>query len=383
MKKFLAADFWLVYNFDDANNRYQKFLSRGRSSFKRLIESLLLYDNIVLPTQDFLTLSVLVGVLGENEVIELLESKSISFLRVKGSLAYLGNGGGVQSYLIGGPNQPFEPFCAPIDEAISWALNGLAQKPKSRKLPQLVLKATTELELSKVAKDVKHETYQDILSSSELRNYFAIRNTDLDRLTGISPKQVRIFGGRDSNWQGDEIDIVMAITNTNLELRMMEFAKSDDAITDNPIRILLEAKAQRTLQRSSEIAFTEFKEISGLPDIGEAVLQKQTSLYKILEIARSRDADKFREWFHVNCRKDTITTAKEYTNLFKKVPLIQKLPSRIIRFITTNIAGFINPGVGIGTALVDSFFIDRLLRGNSPKFFIEELDRITSKAEQK
>jgi hypothetical protein len=375
MKKFLATDFSLIFNFDDPNSRYQKFLSRGREPFKRLIENLILYDSIVIPTQDFLSITVLVGVLGEDEVIELLKAKSIQFLRSKGALAYIGNGGGVQSYLIGGPNQPLEAFCAPMDEAIDWALNGLNPKPKSRALPNLIAESTTEFEISKVAKDVKHETYMDILKSPELRSYFAIRNTDMDRLEGINPNQVRVFGGRDGNWSGDEIDTVMAITSANIELRMMEMTSADDTITENPIRVLLNAKATRTLERSSNESFTEFKEIAGLPDIGEVVLQKQISLSKIVELSKSKDANKFREWFHVNCRKDTITTAKEYSNLLKHVPLVQKFPARTLRFILTNLAGFTHPAAGVGASVVDSFFIDGLLRGNSPKFFIEKLEK--------
>jgi len=381
MKKFLASDFWLVYNFDDPNNRYQKFLSRGRDPFKRLIENVLLYDNIVIPTQDFLTLSVLIGVLGEDEVVELLTSKSISFLRAKGALAYLGNGGGVQSYLIGGgPNQPLDPFCAPMDEAISWAINGLSNKPKNKKLPQLVAEATTEFQLSEVAQNIKYETYEDILKSNVLTSQFAIRNRDLDRLVGIRPNQVRIFGGRDSTLKGDEIDIVMALTNTNLELRMMEMTQCDDAITDNPIRFLLEAKAARTLRKSSDQSFTELKEIAGLPDIGEAVLQKKISIGKTLEIAKSDNGQKFREWFHANCRNDTVSTAREYSNLLKTVPVVQKFPSRIIRFVITTLVGFatLNPGAGVGAGLVDSFFVEKLLKGSSPKFFMEDLEKITN-----
>lgn len=376
MNKFLASDFWLVYNFDDPNVRYQKFLSRSRTSFKRLIENLLLYDSIVLPTQDFLTLTVLIGVFGEEEVVELLKSKSISFLRAKGSIAYIGNGGGIQSYLIGGPNEPLAPFCAPIDEAIDWALDGLSQKPTNRKLPQLVAEATSEFDISKVVQDVKNETYKDIQNSLELRNYLTIRNTDLDKLAGVGPKGVRIFGGKDSNWQGDEIDIVMSLTSLNLELMMMGISESNDAITENPIRLLLEAKARRVLERSSEEAFTELKEISDIPDIGEGVLQKKVSLHDVLKITNSSSGRSFRKWFHENCRKDTITTAKEYANVLKQVPAIQKFPARVLRFIMTNLAGFVNPGVGIGAGVVDSFFIDKILRGSSPKFFIDELEKI-------
>lgn len=161
----------------------------------------------------------------------------------------------------------------------------------------------------------------------------------------------------------------MAITSANLELRMMEMAQCDDAISENPIRLLLEAKAARTLQKSSEESFTELKEISGLPDIGEAVLQKQIPIHKMLGIAKSSDANKFRDWFHVNCRKDTVTTAKEYANLLKQVPFAQKFPTRMLRFIVTNLSGFVHPAAGVGASVVDGFFIDRLLVVVLLKFF--------------
>jgi hypothetical protein len=379
-KKFFAGDFGLVYNFDDPNNRYQNFLSQGRGTFKRLIENILLYDEIVIPTQDFLSLSVLVGVLGEEEVIELLHHKSISFLRAKGALAYIGNGGGIQSFVIAAqPNKNFDPFCAPMDEAISWALNGLSIKPKQKELPQLVAEATTEFEVSKVAKEVKHETYQDILNSPHLRSSFAIRNTNMDRLAGVEPNGVRIFGGKNSTWRGDEIDIVMSLANTNLELRIMEAVQADDAITDTSIRSLLEAKADRTLKRPSDESFTELKTISDLPDIGESVLQKHTSLHKLISLSDSKSGKQFKEWFHINCRKDTVTTAKEYSNLLKHIPTIQNLPLRTIRFLITNVVGFVpivGPAIGVGASTLDSFFIDRLLKGSSPKFFLEQLEKL-------
>src|SRR5215510_11932660 len=93
----LAANLWSVYNFGNPNDRYDKFLARGRPAFKSLIESILLYDKVVIPTQDFLSLAILVGVLGERAILDMLESDRIKFLRLKGALTYVGNGGGIQA----------------------------------------------------------------------------------------------------------------------------------------------------------------------------------------------------------------------------------------------------------------------------------------------
>mgnify|MGYP001610257198 CR=1 FL=1 len=96
-KSMLAADMWAVFNFDDSNRRYQKFLQQGRPRFTHLLDGLLLYEDVVIPTQDFVSLTVLVGVLGEQAVIDLLEAGDLRFVRLRGAFAYVGNGGGVRS----------------------------------------------------------------------------------------------------------------------------------------------------------------------------------------------------------------------------------------------------------------------------------------------
>jgi hypothetical protein len=373
--KLFAGDMWSVFNFGDPNERYQKFLARGRPPFKHLLEGVLLYDNVTLPTQDFLTLSVLVGVLGEDSVTDLVENGILDFIRIRGSLSYVGNGGGIKSYKITQQSGGQSAFCAPLEEAISWALSGLNVKLKNPHLKDVIAANTLELDADDIYDKVKHETYIDILNSDELRLKFGIRNKDMDNLAGVGPDGVRIYGGPDGSWQGDEIDIVMALAAANLELRLIETSSCNDASTAAPVGQMIKAKALRSFGREAAESFAEFREIADVPDIGEAILEKRISIRDLVKLARTRDAEQFRTWFHENCRTDVGNTAREYSRILKAVPAVQSFRGRGIRFMVTTLVGLL-PGVGLIASAVDSFFLEKWLRGHSPKFFIDDLNTL-------
>jgi hypothetical protein len=336
------------------------------------LEGILLYEKVTVPTQDFLTLSVLVGVLGEDAVTDLIDNGILDFIRVRGGLSYIGNGGGIKSYKITQRSGDESAFCAPLEETISWALSGLNVKLKNPHLQGVVAANTLELDSDDIFAEVKHETYVDVLNSDELRREFGIRNEDMNHLAGVGPTGVRIYGGPDGSWQGDEIDIVMALAATNLELRLIEMASCNDASTAAPIGQLIKAKALRSFGREVAESFTEFREIADVPDIGEAILEKHISIRDVVNLARIRDAEQFRAWFHENCRTDAINTAREYSRLLKAVPAVQSFSGRGIRFIATTLVG-LHPLAGPFASAIDSFFLDKWLRGYSPKFFIDEL----------
>lgn len=383
-KQILATNMWAVYNFDDPNVRYQRFLSRGRPIFKSFIENVLLYDKVIVPTQDFMSLTLLLGVLGERTLLELLSTNSLKFLRVNGAFCYIGNGGGIKTYNISASNGSLKPFCAPIDEAISWALGGLKEKHKDPALLKAVLDVTTEVKASLFMEEVRHETYMDVLNSNYLRNIFAIRNRNMDHLVGVGPKSVRIYGGPDvDSRKGDEIDTVLLLAATNLEFRLMDEAKCEDLATSNPVGHVLKAKAERCFREQTAVeAFTILREIVDVPDIGHGVLENQVDIKNLLRIKQSRDGEEFRKWFHSHCRGDAKYIAKEYIELLKQLPRIHSLPMRVLRFISTAIIGAIPcAGALLGpvAGVVDSFFLEQWLRGSSPKFFIENLKQISER----
>jgi len=268
------------------------------------------------------------------------------------------------------------PFCGDLDYAIRSALEARTE-PTDPSIVKLVEEATTEVPVDTIAERVRHETYTDILGAPDLRELFAIRNADMTRLAGVGPKTVRIFSGTASDsWQGDEIDMVMALACTNVELYLSELAECADMATSSPVGHLLKPKHGRCIgEHGSEAGFQTLCEVADIPDVGEAVLTHQVTTEDVLRLRESPSGVSFRKWFHENCRGAPLSVAREYTALLRHVPKVSSLPSRVLRFIATQLLGLI-PGVGGVASGVDSFFIDRMLRGNCPKFFIEDLRQL-------
>jgi hypothetical protein len=109
------------------------FCLGARPAFARLIESILLHDKAVVPTEDFLSLTAIVDVLGDRAAIALMESGALSFLRVRGFLTYVGGGGGLldASFPFKGDGSDATAVGADIPDAIHWALAGLTNSTLS------------------------------------------------------------------------------------------------------------------------------------------------------------------------------------------------------------------------------------------------------------
>ncbi len=372
---------WSIWNFGDPNERYQNFLSNGRVEFRNFIENSLLYDEVYVPTQDFLSLTILLGVLGEDAVQDLLATGTLKFIRVKGGITYVGNGLGIQPAEIFSKENQAQPFCSEMDYAVDWAINGLDIKIKDKKLSQKIIDNSIEIDVKQITEEIKYETYRDINSSIELQSFFSLRNKSLNNLKGIKKTEVRTYGGKNSDsWKGDEIDTCLLLSNTNLELKLMETTGCLDMTTSNPIGHMLRAKFKREVgKKNNTDSMTVLKEIASIPDYGEALLNKQINYSDLMRIKTTKNGAEFRTWFHKNCNGDDKVIAKEYIKLLQDSPKIEKLPIKILRFIITSGLGFIpivGSAIGTGAGIIDTFFLDKWSKGYSPKFFIEDLKQL-------
>ncbi len=376
----LAGDMWAHMDFGNPNERYQKFLSQGRSRFSRLLDSLMLYETVWVPTQDFMSATILVGVLGDKAVLEMLEAGDIKFVRVKGALAYIGNGGGLQSFKILERNNEVHPPFGTNEEALEWALGGLTVKPDSL-LYKLILDNTITVDMAKLNDVMKHETYTDILKSNHLREAFAVRNKNLDRLAGIGPDQVRMAESLDPSVFGDEIDTVLRISRANLELYLASHCACMDSTTGTPIGHVLKGKMERVRSEQAPFdAYAQLKELSDIPDFTTYVLDAQPELrhFRIADILRpkhSRDGADFRTWFHKNCRDGGADVAKRYVDLLHTTEFANTMTGKTLRFLSTTAMGFIGPVAGVLAGALDTFFGD-YLRKASAKFFIQDIRQI-------
>ena len=390
--KIFAANLWFLFDFGPPSKRYDNFLVNGGPSFKMFIENILLYDQIVIPTQDFMVLQLLRSQLSEEDLFEMLETDCIRFMRFEGMLAYGGGqlGHGIQPFAISDkgaikPDGKIDdskrlPFCASLESAIEWGISANREKPKDSKLASLVLEKTDKITAESVVEQVRHETYMDVLESNYLKNLFALRNQNMNKLAGLKFNQLRTAKRHyEPTWQGDEIDVVLALAQTNLELYLAQTLDCVDSSTTSPVGHVIKAKAQRTITDKSAFQdFATIKEIADIPDIGHGVLQKNISVRSLLKLRQSTSGEQFRRWFHENCCDNISKTAKELILLYQQVPRIQSTPIKILRFIVTSLLS--GPFAPIGGA-IDSFVIDKMFRGSSPKYFIEDLRQLNGKPE--
>jgi len=381
-KSLFAGSLWALYNFDDPNMRYKRFLKRGAERFSHFIDGLLLYDEVVVPTQDYMSLAILVGVLGERSIIDLLNAGDLRFARLKGAFAYSGGGRGLGGFKVFTPEDVPRPAFSDDEDAVSWALGGLDTAPHDPVLARTVLEKTSTVDCASIDKELKHETYMDVLQSEHLRRHFAIRSKHMDCLPGIEAGGVRIYGGPDAtSWKGDEIDVVLRLCAANCELRLAELTGCQDATTANDIGHILKAKTERSL--GGQVPFeslVRLMELNQIPDPASFVRDKPLeergeSLRSLMKVKRSQDGAAFRQWFQNECCGSPQEVAREYIEVLKTVPGISRMPVRIMRFLVTSILGQV-PGLGVIASALDSFFVERWFCGGSTKFFIENLKQV-------
>lgn len=377
-----AGNMWSYFDPGSPNERYENFIRNGRHPLSTFLDSMLLYDKVIVPTHDFMSVVILISVFGEDGVAELIENNAVSFVRVKGALAYIGNGGGLASYdILHDQTRPVDQF-ADDDSTLEWALNGLSTKPRRVNLSRMILENTQTFPMEKMVSLIREESYKDILDSPYLRTAFSLRNTSLDHLFGVEPNQFRC-GEIQTFEERDEIDSVLRIARANLEMLLALQTGCTDTATGTPVGHVLKAKQQRGSARSSPFeTFGSLKEITEVPDIASYVIDasipdRSARLHDILIKRGTRDAVQFRAWFHEKCRDSPHVIAKEYGRLMHDIPFVSTHKGKTLRLLATTMAGVYDPALGLVTSIADSFLVD-LVRKRNPKYFIEDLRQINN-----
>ena len=81
----LAGDLSATFNLDGGH--LHRFIERRVRIAQVVCEQLLLHDQILIPTQDYVAAAGLIRILGERNVISLLEANQLRFVRMRDSSA--------------------------------------------------------------------------------------------------------------------------------------------------------------------------------------------------------------------------------------------------------------------------------------------------------
>jgi len=169
---------------------------------------------------------------------------------------------------------------------------------------------------------------------------------------------------------------LLALAFYNSDLYLAEIFECQDISPFFPIGDLLDIKEKRLLKSTgySDKLWT-LLEVNGVPNFSQIDLTQGSNLSDFLNVATNKNAKDFRNWFHTNQELSEKEILREYIGALQRVPWIQKLPSKTLRFVVTSGAGLV-PGLAQVISFFDTFVVDRLFRGKSPKFFIDDLTNI-------
>lgn len=162
---------------------------------------------------------------------------------------------------------------------------------------------------------------------------------------------------------------------------------ADSLKTDGQIGALMTQKCATVFADKMKDGVTGIQSIlkkKGFPDFGELFVDQVIDLEDILKLRNSLQGKLFRLW----ALNDAYEEEQMQQDIMNSVhSVLQSKLMGVVRFITCNAIGLINPAVGIASSAVDSFVLNKVLQGWHPNFFLDDkmkksIDECIEKKEQ-
>ena len=364
----------LTAKFNPDGRHLNRYLARRELVARSVCENLVLHDRLLIPTNDYLTACGLTLILGEDNFIDLLETGQVTFLRLRDTLGYVrGEGRDGTLVCMVDPNER-RPHSSPIEESVRAGLEVISGKIRERqKLQSLITRQSVSLESRELLDVVTRDSIADLRQTSLWKDEYELSDPNLVALPGVKKMQVRILGENTGQDPDDIVNALLSIAFCNIELTLSQRFNCESICSALQLGSLVDLKARRLMSQATPFdKLWSLCEVNGVPDLGTFDPAEGIKFQQFLKVVRKKNACDFRKWFHDRQVVDPLQIVKEYVEVLNQIPWTQTTSVRILRFLVTSLAGIVPP-VGLAASLLDTFLVDRLLKGSSPKFFIEDL----------
>ncbi|MFH0343689.1 MAG: hypothetical protein ACHBNF_16545 [Chromatiales bacterium] len=353
---------------------------------------LLLYEQVIIPTNDFAIVPALLQWMGQKHFEAALDCGAISFLRRLGLLGYAGNGNGISSFIVKDTtDKPFlwwqKALFGELAEAVELQLvhnvPSLTKRERDSLLQHVVAHSQpVTYDNDFFLKNIVQESYADIRDTPKLATYVTQlvarashplgQPIALERLAGVAPDALQLAG------DGEVLsaaDLVVRVAETNMEIVLADFAGGADLHVPMGADAILRHKLLRSGSTAVALeGFARLLELNGIPDIRVAVESGAISLPEIWKLRQRRVARRFREWLADAASSRDVE--RLYVESLGRTSLVQSLPARVVRFALTTAVGAANPVAGVAVSVIDSFFVDKYLAGYRPKLMLDEIRKL-------
>lgn len=373
----------------DHTLRANSFFLTNPANRAHLANQLLLYDKVVIPTKDFGIVPILIYWFGPKDFERVLKSGAIYFLDRPSLLGYAGNGVGISGFIIQ-PSESrsfewwqealFGDMAKAIDIQLQYMCPFINRKQRSKLLMTIVEHSRPlQYDNDSFMKHIVHESYTDITLNPELSALVASlsRNPeriDLTRIPGVEPNQLKVLA---TDHITTPVDLILRVADINMTLVMGAQSDKSDVFVPQGSESILKGKLTRAKVTPTALDnFVSLLDLEDIPDPGVAVYAGELSLAEIWRIRQSCKSRKFRKWLRVADTGNARDLEKMYVSSLGKKSFYEKLPTKIIRFAITKAADVLLPLSGTILDVADSFFVERWLRGYSPRLFLDQLRKI-------
>lgn len=361
----------LTAQFNADGSHLHRYLQRSDTIRSSICEDLILNDQILIPTQDYLTAAGLIIILGERSLIELLERGRINFIRTRCCFGFVRGSGPDGGLITFSDPKNLRPQDCDIERSVQLALNEISQSLKDKKLlTQLLVQSSLEEETNNILEKIGSEAILDFKRSFFWLDEYADEQPGLLRLPGIEKMQVKLASAGEDPNQGP-IEFLLSLVLKNMDFYLLGKYHCQNISPFHSIGDFLNAKANR--MNVSDIS--TLIEIMGVPNFSATDFTKEHVFLDFLHMTESKNALAFRKWFASLEAINEKEVLKEYISVLQDVPWIQRLPGKTFRFAITTFASLIPGAVGFVAGALDTFFLDSLGKKKSPKFFIDDLTK--------
>ncbi|CAN5438488.1 hypothetical protein BH10PSE6_BH10PSE6_24710 [soil metagenome] len=379
MLRVLAGDLSATFNIDGLH--LERYVKRQTDVVRSLSDQLLLHDQILIPTQDYLTAAGLVRILGEHNVLKLLEEDRLRFVRMRGAFGYA-RGTGLDGRLVAF-NDPTNRLAASssIRASIEAGVGAIKTELHDRnRLLQLLHAQSVELELSSVVDATHRDAYADLSQTVLWKKQYRNRNPDLLELPRVPKMGVRVLGPT-TDVSNSAVDACLALGLMNIELYLAKQYDCASSSTGSPIGDCVSLKIPRLMHhRGARPALWNFLEVTAVPDISGPLLANSAEMTKFIDLTSRADAQAFRQWFHDNAHLTDKELLKAYINVLHDTPWIQSKVGRALRMVTSLAIGGIGEfALEAAASVVDSFVVDKFARSRNAKFFMEDFRKFSGR----
>lgn len=399
MNKLLAVDFGIWPAPMEAHVPGQNILN-GIDYWGRLVDYLLLYDQIIIPTCDLQIVYILRIMLGDAVFETLIRNKVIVLARFNAWYGYLdtGKAGEIQfitKYIPSDTQKsklllsPFDPLEDVIEKALLLPTNPSTTRERRYALKNILIDNIEVLPSLSLLESARKEAQLDFEESPILLTYYNLKKNPFINKSYVAENttSIKIYKAHNAikaksrvNFKSREITAALRIVFENFQLRIGNYLNATTLVGDDSSISVLKTKGQRFgFVNSRKSAFIIMKDLHNIPDISESFYSKRISPNAILELRNSDEGVYFREWLSKGSVSEHDKEILErYCIAIQEKHILEKFPFKQIRFVGTQIVDYVAPTGGLLADVINEHLVD-WFKNKSPQLFLQKIKIVSDK----